>query len=1024
MNRNSKLFTIVGSIIIGVVSLLIVYLSLILTDVIVITQKEIVIQTNNGFKEYDGTALTQEGFVILEGTLEEGHSFKITYTGIQVNAGSSENTAKVKVISESGQDVTKNYNITVKPGILTVGKRKICILSESDTKTYDGLALTKDGYTITTGSLVEGDQIFANVHGTITNVGIAENLFDIVIKNSQGVNVDNNYEVEKTYGQLTVSKRIIELQSANDTKEYDGFPLSNTNYEIISGSLVPGEIITVNNLTEITKVSKVENQFTATIHDSLGKSVTKNYEIRYVNGTLEVTKRIIKVRTNTDFKIYDGTKLESLEYELVTPEKLLYGHNLELVMSSSITNVGKIDNDYDEFIITDIEGNDFTNCYELDVEYGTLTVIARQLTIITGSDSKYYDGTPLTCHEYVISEATPLPDGHTIQIDFAGEITEPGEETNSIAKITVYNDKSQDCTQNFEFNKLYGDLVVYQSNFIPPVLDDNKNLNHNRNDNPDDVALYVTASKAGVIYLREDSSGDYNGSGFNMATPYKNKTGYPINPIYLTSSVLSEQKYASNSIVIELTKKSQPYFYPYYAYNALEFQGHDYAIQVNHDMVYSLDYHSYNYNKYLTYKTKEYSEFEKDYRDFVYDTYLTIPSTTLSGLRVHIDEQGFDKNNPTVLNDIMEYIASKCYYNAKHDVYPTGSDLVLYFLNQSNEGVCRHFAATATMFFRAIGIPARYTTGYAAVVTANTRCAITEKSLHAWVEVYIDGMGWVMVDPTIYAEDITESEVDVKKDLTVTPKTVRMRYDGVSTLNASNELNFSTSLPVGYTYEAVVSGSQTTVGYGQSIIESLVIYNKDGEDVTDEFKITYNTGRLHVYKEILEIETVSSSKIYDGTPLSAYGYNEPTGLLPNHVLQNVKMTTSISSVGSAANYISFKVIDVRTGEDVTYMYYVIKHYGILTVNPIELTIEIGSAEKTYDGTPLECKEYTYYSTVDPTKTGLLPEHSLKVQITDSITNIGITENTADVISITSGYKNVLSNYKITIKNGTLTIKPE
>ena len=50
-----RFLTIVGSLMIGVVSLIIVYLSLILTNVIVLTQADIEITTADAYKEYDGS---------------------------------------------------------------------------------------------------------------------------------------------------------------------------------------------------------------------------------------------------------------------------------------------------------------------------------------------------------------------------------------------------------------------------------------------------------------------------------------------------------------------------------------------------------------------------------------------------------------------------------------------------------------------------------------------------------------------------------------------------------------------------------------------------------------------------------------------------------------------------------------------------------------------------------------------------------------------------------------------------------
>ena len=70
-------------------------------------------------------------------------------------------------------------------------------------------------------------------------------------------------------------------------------------------------------------------------------------------------------------------------------------------------------------------------------------------------------------------------------------------------------------------------------------------------------------------------------------------------------------------------------------------------------------------------------------------------------------------------------------------------------------GYCIHFASAAVMMFRSMGIPARYAEGYFAdnecitETSGNTvKYNITDKSAHAWVEIYQEGLGWVPVEVT------------------------------------------------------------------------------------------------------------------------------------------------------------------------------------------------------------------------------------------------------------------------------------
>ena len=59
-----------------------------------------------------------------------------------------------------------------------------------------------------------------------------------------------------------------------------------------------------------------------------------------------------------------------------------------------------------------------------------------------------------------------------------------------------------------------------------------------------------------------------------------------------------------------------------------------------------------------------------------------------------------------------------------------------------------HYASAATLMLRAMGIPARYVTGYVADVPSSGHVNVPDSAAHAWVEVYIPGYGWEPVEVT------------------------------------------------------------------------------------------------------------------------------------------------------------------------------------------------------------------------------------------------------------------------------------
>ncbi|MGM0881881.1 MAG: transglutaminase family protein [Bacillota bacterium] len=63
-------------------------------------------------------------------------------------------------------------------------------------------------------------------------------------------------------------------------------------------------------------------------------------------------------------------------------------------------------------------------------------------------------------------------------------------------------------------------------------------------------------------------------------------------------------------------------------------------------------------------------------------------------------------------------------------------------------GVCQDFAHLMIAGCRALGIPARYVSGYHFVGDLQGGSADFEQASHAWVEAYVPGLGWCSFDPT------------------------------------------------------------------------------------------------------------------------------------------------------------------------------------------------------------------------------------------------------------------------------------
>lgn len=77
-------------------------------------------------------------------------------------------------------------------------------------------------------------------------------------------------------------------------------------------------------------------------------------------------------------------------------------------------------------------------------------------------------------------------------------------------------------------------------------------------------------------------------------------------------------------------------------------------------------------------------------------------------------------------------------------------DPVDQFLFEVRAGFCEHYASAFVVLMRAAGIPARVVTGYQGgeYNRLGNYLLVRQSDAHAWAEVWLEGRGWVRVDPT------------------------------------------------------------------------------------------------------------------------------------------------------------------------------------------------------------------------------------------------------------------------------------
>ena len=119
---------------------------------------------------------------------------------------------------------------------------------------------------------------------------------------------------------------------------------------------------------------------------------------------------------------------------------------------------------------------------------------------------------------------------------------------------------------------------------------------------------------------------------------------------------------------------------------------------------------------------------------------------------------------------IGSYVRNSARYDLETRRMPARhTDFVRWFLESSETGYCVHFASAATVLLRAAGIPARYVSGYTVNVEDGMTAVVQGKDAHAWVEYWLPGYGWTILEATPSAEDVSEQTAASTKPQEQTP---------------------------------------------------------------------------------------------------------------------------------------------------------------------------------------------------------------------------------------------------------------
>jgi transglutaminase-like putative cysteine protease len=107
------------------------------------------------------------------------------------------------------------------------------------------------------------------------------------------------------------------------------------------------------------------------------------------------------------------------------------------------------------------------------------------------------------------------------------------------------------------------------------------------------------------------------------------------------------------------------------------------------------------------------------------------------------------QNAPALVEAVLERLRTGGFvYTLEPGVY--GQHTADEFWFDRKAGFCEHFASAFAVLMRAMDIPARVVTGYQGgeLNGVDGYWTVRQRDAHAWTEVWLQGRGWVRVDPT------------------------------------------------------------------------------------------------------------------------------------------------------------------------------------------------------------------------------------------------------------------------------------
>ena len=923
--------------------------------------------------------------------------------------GEINNSATIN-ITKGAINTTDYYDINLKTEVLKLKKRAITITLLGKEETYNGVTtLSREEYA-QEGTLADGETLSVTNYAVLEGVGQIYNDATITIKRNT-TNTTDYYAVTIIREKIILNARPITIRLLGREEIFNGnLTLSNEKYELVKGNIVEGEILSVTDYAVLEGIGSMDNDATITIKRG-SVETTEYYDITVIREKLIIRNARLVITFYNGHKIYDGTPLDCKVY---TYEGELFDNTLVLSDFSSITYVGSTENCATVTVLNKYE-QDITDCFDITINKGTLTIDKRVITIDFKNARREYNGLVLY-GEYEIIGSIADTDMFTIaelpSIIYVGSIENYSEFT--IRRNVVGEDYLKDVEFCYDITINKGTLTIDKR----AITIDFKSARREYNG----LALYGEYEIIGSIAdtdmftIAELPSIIYVGSIENYSE------------FTITRNVVGEDYLKDVEFCYDITVNR----------GTLTIDKAPLTILTNT----KVEYYCADEIKDLGY-TITYGEVFVDTGDllFVIEYSSIIDVGRIDNvLKVVIKKGDIDVTTSydiTINYGYLEVKPSPITIKAPSIIKVYDGQKILDY------GTCEIVSER--------GLFGNDSVSYDILITLNG-----EKIEPIDAGVYKTQLINVKIDngekdvTGNYLITLEDGEVVIeKREISFRPIDKEKPFDNTPLVSSEYEIT-SGSLAVGQKETLTISGSITYPGESDNLITSVVI--KDGEkDVTHNYLISVEKGILKVTKRYIVVTPINYSKTYDGAVAlypsqirkedlayaewqdashSKYG----NALYSGCILEaTIKVDSQIINVGRTTS--SIVSYDIKyNGTSVLEYYDVVLNNGTVTVKPRVIEVSSRDVKKVYDGTPLvgtteDCSiskgsligndQISYELNAQITEVGAVENKIVSVVIRDGGTIVGYAEFGDSGVLLDGNYD--YYNYQIRVNNGSLTV---